>query len=94
MDIEIELIRKLETLALLKLSEEEENNIINDIKKILDFFNTIQKAQLSDVEPLFHPIKSTHLRPDEVKNGLTKEEALANASSVEGGYIRGPRTGE
>jgi aspartyl-tRNA(Asn)/glutamyl-tRNA(Gln) amidotransferase subunit C len=31
------------------------------------------------------------MRPDEVREGLSQEEALRNASETEDGYFKGPR---
>ncbi|MEM0374403.1 MAG: Asp-tRNA(Asn) amidotransferase subunit GatC [Sulfolobaceae archaeon] len=88
-----ELVKKLEELALVELSEEEEERIKDDLQKILQFFNKIDELDLSNIEPLFHPIGSSKLRPDEPIMGLSKDEALLNVKrKQEEGYIIGPRT--
>jgi len=94
MKIEVtkELVKKLEELALVELSEEEEERIKEDLQKILQFFNKIDELDLSNVEPLFHPIGSSKLRPDEPNEGLSKDEALLNVKRKQNGYIIGPRT--
>jgi aspartyl-tRNA(Asn)/glutamyl-tRNA(Gln) amidotransferase subunit C len=86
------LVKKLQNLALVKLSEEEEIKLKKDLQKILEFFGKIDELDLSNVEPLFHPIGTSKLRPDFPRETLTNEEALANVKRKEGKYIKGSRT--
>lgn len=86
------LIKHLESLALIQLSPEEEKIIKNDIKKILDFFNKLNELDLTNVEPLFHPLPQGRLRKDTPKEPLDREEALKNVKRKENGYIIGPKT--
>ncbi|BFH74340.1 Asp-tRNA(Asn) amidotransferase subunit GatC [Sulfurisphaera javensis] len=94
MKIEVndELISKLQTLALLELNEKEKERIKKDIKNILDFFDKINQLDLTGVEPLFHPISTGKLRKDEIIKPLGREEALKNVKRKEDGYIIGPAT--
>ncbi|BDB97825.1 Asp-tRNA(Asn) amidotransferase subunit GatC [Saccharolobus caldissimus] len=86
------LIKHLEVLALIQLSPEEEKIIKDDIKKILDFFNKLNELDLTNVEPLFHPLPQGRLRKDISKEPLDREEALKNVKRKENGYIIGPKT--
>ncbi|MDT7861087.1 MAG: Asp-tRNA(Asn) amidotransferase subunit GatC [Saccharolobus sp.] len=86
------LIKHLEGLALIQLSPEEEKIIKDDIKKILDFFNKLNELDLTNVEPLFHPLPQGRLRKDIPKEPLDREEALKNVKRKENGYIIGPKT--
>lgn len=94
MKIEVndELISKLQNLALIELKDEEKERIKKDIKNILEFFDKINQLDLSGVEPLFHPISTGKLRKDEIEKPLSREEALMNVSKKENGYIVGPAT--
>ncbi|QIW24196.1 Asp-tRNA(Asn) amidotransferase subunit GatC [Sulfolobus sp. S-194] len=94
MKIEVnnELISKLQNLALVELNEREKERIKRDIKNILDFFDQINKLDLSNVEPLFHPISTGKLRKDEIIKPLSRDEALSNVKRKEDGFIIGPAT--
>ncbi len=87
----LDLIKKLERLSLIELSKEEEEKMAKEIEKILDFFNKINELDLSGVEPMFHPISEGKLREDVPHEGLSRDEALANAGGKENGFIIGPR---
>ncbi|MEM0091475.1 MAG: Asp-tRNA(Asn) amidotransferase subunit GatC [Saccharolobus sp.] len=91
-EVNSELIKHLENLSLIKLSEIEEKNIENDIRNILNFFSKINELDLSNVEPLFHPLSQGRLRKDLPKEPLSRDSALANVKRKQDGYIIGPRT--
>ncbi|MEM0064068.1 MAG: Asp-tRNA(Asn) amidotransferase subunit GatC [Metallosphaera sp.] len=90
--VDEELIRKLERLALISLNEEERKEFLKDLNKILEFFNKIDELNLEGVEPMFHPISSGKLRDDKVEPPLPRDEALLNARKKKDGYIIGPST--
>ena len=94
MKIEVndQLISKLQNLALIELSPNEKERIKKDIKKILDFFDKLNELDLSNVEPLFHPISSGKLRKDEIQQPLSLDDALKNVKRKQDGYIIGPAT--
>ncbi len=90
-EVNEELIKRLERLSLIKLTPEERERMIREVKAVLDFFDKINSLDLSDVEPLFHPLAESRLREDSPITGLTQEEALLNAPRKENGFIVGPR---
>lgn len=51
---------------------------MRDLTKILDFFNKIDELNLEGVEPMFHPLSTGKLRPDEPAQPLSRDDALAN----------------
>ena len=63
-----------------------------ELTKILAHAEKIQELDLDGVEPTAHsvPLRNV-MRPDEVKPGLSQEEALANAPAVEDGRFRVPK---
>ncbi|MCY0849586.1 Asp-tRNA(Asn) amidotransferase subunit GatC [Sulfuracidifex metallicus] len=91
-EVNDELINKLERLSLITLTDKERERIKNDVKQILDFFNKLNDANLDNIEPLFHPLPAGKLREDKPSPGLTRDEALSNVKRKENGYIVGPRT--
>ena len=87
----IDLVKKLERLSLIELSDSEREKMAREISVILKFFDKINELDLSNVEPLFHPISEGKLREDTPREGLTRDEALANVGRKENGFIVGPK---
>lgn len=89
-----ELIQKVATNARLKLTDEEIEKFLPQIKEIIvDSFNKLDEV-VAEEEPSFQPIESKNqFRKDEVKEGLSQEEALRNVSLKlrEKGYVKGPK---
>ncbi|MEJ2779553.1 Asp-tRNA(Asn) amidotransferase subunit GatC [Stygiolobus sp. CP850M] len=92
MEIDDKLLEKLQALALVEIKGQEKEKIKRDLQNILEFFNKINQLDLTNVEPLFHPLSSGKLRKDEPIEPLNREEALQNVKRKEDGYIVGPRT--
>ena len=79
-------------LARLDLSEEERNRMQQELAHILEHAERIQALDLDGVEPTSHSLALTNvLRPDEVAESLTQEEALANAPEAVEGRFKVPR---
>ncbi|MEM0453380.1 MAG: Asp-tRNA(Asn)/Glu-tRNA(Gln) amidotransferase subunit GatC [Sulfolobales archaeon] len=84
---------RVSRLALIKVKDEEREVVIRDMKKIIDFFNSINELDLSGVEPLFMVLNDKPLlREDVVKDGLSVDEVLLNVKESQEGYIKGPKT--
>ena len=92
MEIDDKLLEKLQNLALLEIKEEEKERLKKDLREILNFFDKINQLDLTNVEPLFHPLSTGKLRKDEPMRPLSRDEALQNVKRKENGYIVGPRT--
>ncbi|QGR19255.1 Asp-tRNA(Asn) amidotransferase subunit GatC [Stygiolobus azoricus] len=92
MEIDDKLLEKLQALALVEIKGQEKEKIKRDLQNILQFFDKINQLDLTNIEPLFHPLSSGKLRKDEPMKPLTREEALQNVKRKEDGYIVGPRT--
>ncbi|MBP1357944.1 MAG: Asp-tRNA(Asn) amidotransferase subunit GatC, partial [Sulfolobus sp.] len=76
----------------IQLTQEERRRMVDDVRKILDFFNKIDELNLENVEPLFHPIRPEKLRKDEPIKPLNVDEALQNVKRKQESYILGPKT--
>ncbi len=94
MKIEVndKLIKHLEDLSLIQLTSDEERIIKESIQSILNFFDKINELDLSNVEPLFHPLSQGKLRKDVPREPLSNNDALKNVKRKEKGYIVGPKT--
>lgn len=79
-------------LARLELTEKETKNIAKDMNKILNYMETLEELDTSDVEPLEHVIDLEYrFRDDKAKAPLSHEDALKNAPDADSDYFRVPR---
>lgn len=67
-------------LAKLELSREEKEAAKADMEKMLDYIDTLNELDTSEVEPMSHvfPVHNV-FREDVVTNGDNREQTLANA---------------
>jgi aspartyl-tRNA(Asn)/glutamyl-tRNA(Gln) amidotransferase subunit C len=92
MEINDELIAKLEHLAKLSLSAEEREMMKKDLGNILEMIDKIQEVDTSNVEPLRYINADVNvLREDLAKNAISNEQALRNAPSKSEPYITVPK---
>lgn len=71
------------SLARLKLSEEEIEPMARELSAVLDHVAKIRELDLDDVAPTAHVVEITgRLRPDEPRQSLSREVALAQAPAV------------
>ena len=83
----------LKTLARLDISDEETNDLKQDLNKILEYFEQIRGLNTDGVEDLARPIQTHNVfREDKIVPSLSQEEALGVAVETEGGYFKVPRT--
>lgn len=80
MQIDDQLISKLEKLSRLQLDEKEREVIKKDLNNILKMIDKLQELDTKDVEPLIYMNENPQdWRPDEVENELPVEQGLKNA---------------
>ena len=92
MKIDKTLISRIETLAKLKLSEEEKEELADDLSNILNMVEKLQEVDTEGIEPLVYMTDEVNkLRPDQVENMVTQPEALKNAPDSDGTYFKTPR---
>lgn len=75
-------------LARLRLTDEEQERMTRELSGVLAYVEHMDELDLESVEPTARVVDLVNeLRADEVKPGLTKEQALSNAPDVaEGGF--------
>ncbi|ETN87470.1 Asp-tRNA(Asn)/Glu-tRNA(Gln) amidotransferase GatCAB subunit C [Thermus scotoductus] len=86
MELSPELLRKLESLAKIRLSPEEEALLLSDLKRILEFVDA-----LPQVGEAWEEEAQGRLREDEPLPSLSQEEALRVAPEAEEGFFRVPK---
>lgn len=92
MQIDRDLILKLENLAKLELSEAEREQLGGDLTKILAMVEKLQELDTTNVEPLVYISQpDSKLREDEVKNQVDNEQAILNAPEKSGPYFKVPK---
>ncbi|MCC6013253.1 MAG: Asp-tRNA(Asn)/Glu-tRNA(Gln) amidotransferase subunit GatC [Candidatus Verstraetearchaeota archaeon] len=87
-----ERLEKLAQLVKIELEENEKEEFLNQLNKILEAFKVIDELPLENVEPTYHVIEMVNVfREDEVKPSLSQEEALFTAKKVKDGYFVAPK---
>lgn len=92
MEINEELILKLEKLSRLDLKPEDRNIIKEDLKSILSMIDKLQEVDTEDEEPLIYMNQEEYRwRVDKVNNELERTNALKNAPSATDEYFTVPK---
>lgn len=92
MSVSKEEVQYVAHLARLQLSPEETKSLAGDMNDILDYMETLDEVDTSDVEPLEHVIDLEYrFREDKTKKPLDHDKALKNAPDADSDYFRVPR---
>ncbi len=105
MSLSLDEVRRIASLARLKLSPGEEERLAGELSAILGYVEELKGLDVSGVEPMTHalaalpapsrgaqgPDAAGPLRADEVKPSLGAEVAVAEAPAREGTYFKVPR---
>jgi len=76
-------------LARLELTEEERRRFAAQLSAVLGHVEALRRLDLAGVPPAAHAFELANVvRPDEVRPGLARDEALAGAPAVEAGCFR------
>jgi aspartyl-tRNA(Asn)/glutamyl-tRNA(Gln) amidotransferase subunit C len=75
-------------LARLRLTEDERERMLRELDAVLGYIEHIEELDLDGVQPTSHVVDLVNsLRPDEIRESLTHEQALANApETADGGF--------
>lgn len=84
-------VKRLASLVKLRLSPEEEKLFSVQLSKILEFFNRLDKAQVDDVEPTFHPLEIYNVFREDIVSPYPSDKLLSLPSRVKERYIWAPR---
>lgn len=84
-------VKHVAKLARLELSEDEIEKFSNQLSQILEHAAKIQELNLENLEPLTHAVDRRNVfRSDEIREGISREEALLNAPEREGEFFKIP----
>ncbi len=80
------------TLARLNIDESQIDTFASQLGKILEYVETLDRIDTSDVTPTFHAVdKSNAFREDSPTDHLDRESALGNAPATEDGFFIVPK---
>lgn len=93
MQITPDLIKYLETLARITLTEEEEKKVGSELQDILTYIDMLNELDTNGVEAMSHCFPVTNvMREDEVGASMTPDEIVANAPESQDGCFVVPKT--
>ncbi len=79
-------------LARLSFSEEEKSKLTEELNAVLQYMEQLNSLDTSAVEPLSHVIELQNVfRDDDVRECVSREEALANAPARSDEFFRVPK---
>jgi aspartyl-tRNA(Asn)/glutamyl-tRNA(Gln) amidotransferase subunit C len=87
--VDAEAVRHVASLARVDLDEDEIAEFAAQFEEILESFAVLDDVPVVESEDQLENV----MRPDEISEGLSQEEALANAPETEDGMFIGPRVG-
>ena len=79
-------VEHVASLARIDLDDEEVELFAEQFADILEYFEALDDVPEVEADAELVNV----MRPDEVRQGLTQAEALANAPETEDGYFKGP----
>jgi len=88
MNIDSDIVDKIAHLARLELADDEKEEMISDMNKILGFMAKLNEVDTTGVEPLVYMSDEVNVfRDDVVKQDITTEEALQNSPRHDDKYF-------
>jgi aspartyl-tRNA(Asn)/glutamyl-tRNA(Gln) amidotransferase subunit C len=85
--VDPETVRHVADLARIDLDDDEVERFTEKFADILEYFETLEEVPEVDEEPDLANV----MRPDEVEDSLSQDEALGNAPESEDGFFKGPK---
>lgn len=88
MNIDSETVDNIANLARLELAEDEKQEMIQDMNKILDFMAKLNEVDTTGVEPLVYMSEEVNVfREDVIRQDITPAEALLNSPKHDDKYF-------
>ncbi len=85
-------IEYIANLSRIDLSEEEKVFFIHQLSNIISYIEKLNRLNTEDIEPMSHAIISSNVfRGDEPVVSILREEALSNAPSKIGFFVKVPK---
>ncbi|NHN49653.1 Asp-tRNA(Asn)/Glu-tRNA(Gln) amidotransferase subunit GatC [Halostella sp. JP-L12] len=84
--VDTDKVRHVADLARVDLDDDDVDRFAEQFADILAYFETLDEVPAVEREADLANV----MRPDEVRESLSQEEALENAAETEDGYFKGP----
>jgi len=85
-------VQHIALLSRLKISDQEFDQTVDKLSRIVDFVDQLSQADTENVVPMAHPLnESQRLREDVVTEPNDREHVQENAASVEDGLYLVPK---
>lgn len=85
-------VQNIAILARLTIAEDEVDDVVDKLSRIVDFVDQLQAAPTADVVPMAHPLNtSQRLRPDKVTETNERDRFQVNSTSVQDGMYLVPK---
>ena len=92
MKIDEKTVREVAALARLEFSDQEITEFAGQFEKIVNFVEQLAEVDTSSIDELHvHDRDDNVIFPDEVVEGFTREEVLANAPQDDGNHFLVPK---
>lgn len=76
----------------MQLEENELDDVVEKLSRIVDFVDRLQAAPVGDVLPMAHPVdQSQRLRADAVTESIDRDAIQANAPATKDGFYLVPK---
>jgi aspartyl-tRNA(Asn)/glutamyl-tRNA(Gln) amidotransferase subunit C len=90
--ISLDEVKHIANLARLSFSEDELEKFTNQFNEIIAYMDKLNELDTSNVEPLSHPVETFNVfREDEIKNSISRKEALMNAPCRDEKFFQVPK---
>jgi len=85
-------VEKIATLAKLKFSKDEQEKLTKELAQIIAYVEKLNELDLENIPPTSHVLDLKNvMRDDEVRSGLSQQQALMNAPARHGGFFSVPK---
>lgn len=92
MKITKEIVQKTAHLARLEFDEKGEEQMIEDLQKMVDWVDKLKEVDTEGIEPLTGmSMEKDAFREDQVSGHISREQALKNAPQHDSEYFRVPK---
>ena len=92
MEVNIGHVNSIAHLARLYFKDEEKNEIVKDLQRMISFVEKLNEIDTTGIKPLQHMSTAINvLREDEIKGSVSRNEALSNAPVTDGIFFKVPK---
>lgn len=92
MAISKEDVQHIASLARLRFSDDEEEQLAEEMSRILDYVDTLNELDTTGVPPMSHVLDLHNVfRDDHIEERIDRDQALQNAPDADGEYFRVPK---